>query len=185
MIKRIVRKLIRRIRGGLSIEELISRGLVIGENVNIIGDEVILDPNHCWLIEIGDEVVIAPRVHILCHDASSVHGKATKIGRVKIGKRTFIGANAIILPGVTIGENVIIGAGSVVTHDIPDGVIAAGNPARIIGDRTENENRHMQNLSIKPTFPWPQWGVEGGITGEQKEKMKEALKNTTGYLINK
>lgn len=51
---------------------------------------------------------------------------------VKIGKRCWIGANTIILPGVIIGDNVVIGAGSVVTKDIPSNVIAVGSPARII-----------------------------------------------------
>ena len=51
---------------------------------------------------------------------------------VKIGKRCWIGVNSIILPGVTIGDNVIIGAGSVVTSDIPSNMIAVGSPARVI-----------------------------------------------------
>ena len=51
---------------------------------------------------------------------------------VKIGDRCWIGANSIILPGVTIGNNVVIGAGSVVTKDIPDNVVAVGSPAKII-----------------------------------------------------
>ena len=51
---------------------------------------------------------------------------------MKIGDRCWIGANSIILPGVTIGNNVVIGAGSVVTKDIPDNVVAVGSPAKII-----------------------------------------------------
>jgi len=51
---------------------------------------------------------------------------------VKIGKRCWIGINSIILPGVTIGDNVVIGAGSVVTSDIPSNMIAVGSPARVI-----------------------------------------------------
>ncbi|HWF45366.1 MAG TPA: DapH/DapD/GlmU-related protein [Bryobacteraceae bacterium] len=54
-------------------------------------------------------------------------------GRIRVGSGTFIGLDCIILPGITIGENCIIGAASVVTRDIPDGSLACGNPARIIG----------------------------------------------------
>jgi len=51
---------------------------------------------------------------------------------VKIGARSFIGANATIIPGITIGSNVTIGAGTIVIKDIPDDVTCVGNPARII-----------------------------------------------------
>ena len=52
--------------------------------------ELILDPSHCWMIEIGDDVTMAPRVHVLCHDASTkVHLGYTKIGKVKIGKTMY------------------------------------------------------------------------------------------------
>ena len=58
---------------------------------------------------------------------------------IKIGDHCWIASNATILPGVTIGKNSIIGAGSVVTHDIPEGVIAVGNPARILRKITEQD----------------------------------------------
>ena len=54
---------------------------------------------------------------------------------VKIGDKVWIGMNSIVMRGVTIGDNVIIGAGSIVTGDIPSGVIAAGNPCRVIKER--------------------------------------------------
>lgn len=185
LIKKVLQPLIKKIRGGgLPIEKLIERGLVLGKNVKITGDEVIIDNAHCWLIEICDDVVIAPRVIILAHDASSVHNEATKIGRVKIGKKTFIGAGSIILPNVTIGENVVIGAGSVVTRSVPDNSIVAGNPAKIVGDRRESEQRHKMKLLNHPSYKWPEWAIEGGITNEQKEKMKSDLVNSSGYLVN-
>ena len=75
--------------------------------------ECIIDPGHCWLISVGDRVTLAPRVHILAHDASLKETLGyTKIGRVKIGNDVFIGANTTILPGVTIGDKVVIGANS-------------------------------------------------------------------------
>ena len=82
---------------------------------------MLIDDSHAWLIEIGDNVTLAPRVHILAHDASTkLYLGYTKIGRVRIGNDVFIGHVTIILPGVTIGDNVVIGAGSVVKSDIPD-----------------------------------------------------------------
>ena len=59
---------------------------------------------------------------------------------VRIGRNCWIGAGAIILPGITIGDNVVVGAGSVVTRDLPDSVVAAGNPCRVlreVGERSE------------------------------------------------
>ena len=61
---------ISRIRGEVSINELINRGLIIGNNFKCL-NQVIIDDSHPWLIEIGDNVTLAPRVHILAHDAST------------------------------------------------------------------------------------------------------------------
>ena len=110
----------------------IANGLKIGNNCHIMGG-CIIDPGHCWLIEIGDNVTLAPRVHILAHDASTKRELGyTRIGGVKIGNNVFIGAGSIILPGVFIGNNVIIGAGSIVCKDIPDNSIAIGSPSKVI-----------------------------------------------------
>lgn len=70
--------------------------------------------------------------HCLSLDVTERHTKDGKTAPVHIGRNAFIGTRCIILKGVTIGENAIIGAGSVVTSDIPDNAIAAGNPCRII-----------------------------------------------------
>ncbi len=61
------------------------------------------------------------------------------VKKITIGNRVWIGAAAVINPGVTIGDNVIIGSGAVVTKDIPAGVIAVGNPARILRKLTEED----------------------------------------------
>ena len=58
---------------------------------------------------------------------------------IHIGNKVWIGANSVVLPGVTIGENSVIGAGSIVTRDIPANVIAAGNPCRVIREITEED----------------------------------------------
>ena len=64
---------------------------------------------------------------------------------VTIGNDVWIGGNVVINPGVTIGSNVVIGSGSVVTKDIPSGVIAAGNPCRVIREITEKDAEYWHN----------------------------------------
>lgn len=162
------------------LEIAISNGLKVGKNVNIMG-ECILDPGHCWLINIGNNVTLAPRVHILAHDASTKMALGyTRISKVNIGNNVFVGANSIILPGVTIGNDVIIGAGSVVTKNIPDNSVAVGNPARVIKSYDQYLNKQKHNMGISPCY-----GVEykiGNITADLKEKMISEL-TTDGYII--
>ncbi len=114
------------------IKKLRERGLVLGKNVSII-DTFFFDPSHCFLISIGDNCIIAPGVRLIAHDASTKKFLGyTKIGRIDIGQNCFLGDSAIVLPGITIGHGSIVGAGSVVTKDIPAGMVAAGNPAKVI-----------------------------------------------------
>ncbi len=86
-----------------------------------------LDKTYPQGIHIDDESYVASGALVFAHDyARTLHTNAY------IGKKCFIGANAIIMPGLTIGDNVIVGAGSVVTKDVSNGCIVAGNPAKVI-----------------------------------------------------
>ena len=124
----------------------------MGENLQIM-DGCIIDPSHCWHIKIGDNVTLAPRVHILAHDASTkMFLGYTKVANVNIGSNVFIGAGSIILPGVTIGSNSIIGAGSIVTKSIPESSVAAGNPAKIIMSLEVYLNKEKDNLTNERCF---------------------------------
>ena len=120
-LARIIRKYIFKIDDRPIIEILKENGLVIGKGVSIQG-ECIIDPSHCWLITIGDNVTLAPRVHILAHDASTKRELGyTIIGEVIIKNNVFVGANTTILPNVEIGNNVIIGVGNTIltnSHNI-------------------------------------------------------------------
>lgn len=127
-----INKLLSRLRGDMDIEKFKKRGLVVGDDF-VCMSGVIIDPSHCWHIKIGNNVTLAPRVHILAHDTSTkLFLNHTRVANVTIGNNVFVGAGSIILPGVTIGDRVVIGAGSVVSKDIPSNSLAVGNPARII-----------------------------------------------------
>ena len=86
-------------------------------------------------VEIGDQTQIGPGVQILTADHPrdpAERAAGIEFGKpIVIGRNVWIGGGAIILPGVSIGDDAIIGAGSVVTRDVPEGVTAAGNPARM------------------------------------------------------
>jgi len=86
-------------------------------------------------IEIGEDALIGAGC-LLCdsdmHEVPLGSGKPIAMAPIRIGARAFIGARCIILKGVTVGEGAVVGAGSVVTKDIPPDVIASGNPAKVL-----------------------------------------------------
>ncbi len=92
-------------------------------------------------VHIGEHSLIASGVTILSHDhCKRVNGQPL-LADTYIGKRCFIAVNATIMPGVHIGDEVIVGAGAVVTKNVPSNVIVAGNPARIIREKIRMNDR--------------------------------------------
>jgi acetyltransferase-like isoleucine patch superfamily enzyme len=83
-------------------------------------------------LDIGDNTQIGPHVTIVTDNHDLVNRNILKCRPVKIGKNVWIGAEAKIMPGVTIGDNAVIAGGSVVTKDVPADAIAGGNPAKVI-----------------------------------------------------
>ncbi|MBU3803790.1 MAG: sugar O-acetyltransferase [Candidatus Cellulosilyticum pullistercoris] len=112
----------------------------IGENFFANYDCIILDVNK---VKIGNNVMFGPRVTIYTagHPIDAgVRNTLLEYGKpVTIGDDVWVGGSTVINPGVTIGSNVVIGSGSVVTKDIPSGVIAAGNPCKVIREITEKD----------------------------------------------
>lgn len=116
------------------------KNITIGNNVYINFGCVILD---CGQVSIGDDTLIGPNVGIFSGNHAADAGERTAGGLIPkpvvIGDRVWICGNVSIVPGVRIGDESVIGAGSVVTHDIPSGVIAAGNPCRVLRKITEKD----------------------------------------------
>jgi len=134
------------------LERFRKRGVIFGKNLEVeSGAEI--DYSHGFQVEIGDYVTLGHRSRIYAHDSSAkLYLERTRIGKVKIGNRVSIGACAVILPGVFIGDDVIIGAGSVVTKDIPSRSVVAGNPARVIESLDDFIEKWKKQMEIYPCF---------------------------------
>lgn len=110
--------------------------LVSGPGRIRIGDRVFINAGAVVYSEvaitIGDDVALANEVYVMDTSSHGIEGGDPKAAPVVIGNGTWVGARAIVLPGVTIGARVAVGAGAVVTRNVPDDVLVAGNPARIV-----------------------------------------------------
>ena len=107
----------------------------------IIEGSVVLDKLFPEGIHIGENTLVAGGVKILSHDhCKRVGNNQPFLTHTYIGRNCFIAVDSIILPGVKIGDEVIVGAGSVVTKDVPSNTVVAGNPARIIRKNIKMNN---------------------------------------------
>ena len=181
MLKKYLKRILYRLRGDHTTEILIKRGMKVGQNFKRLHG-VILDPAHCWLISIGNNVTMAPRVHILAHDASTKTFLGyTIIGRVKIGNNVFIGAETVVLPNVTIGDNVVVGANSTVSKSLASNGVYAGSPAKFICSLEEYLERNSELMKSNPKYD--ESFIIGNITKENKAKMIKDLNDKIGYII--
>lgn len=117
----------------------------VGDNFYANYDAIIIDVND---VIIGDNVLLGPRVGIYTagHPIDAdIRNELLEYGKkIKIGNNVWVGGNTVFNPGVTVGDNVVIGSGSVVTKDIPSNVIAAGNPCRVLREITREDKEYWQ-----------------------------------------
>ncbi len=174
----LIKKIKRKLRGGyLTIDEWRAMGVKIGENCHIHTND--LDFGHPFLIEIGNNVTIS-HARILTHDGSTVPAVGhSKCGKVILCDNVFIGTNAIIMPNVRIGENSIVGAGAVVTKDVPANVVVAGNPAKIICTYEEFKAKNEKLMQEVPVFKV----YHANKTDADRQAMIDALKDG-GYVFD-
>ena len=144
------RELLNQILGSIKCELVITApfycdcgfNISVGENFYTNHNVTILDAAK---VTFGDNVFIAPNC-VFSTAGHAIDSEQRNRGLeialpITVGDSVWIGANVSVLPGVTIGSNTIIGAGSVVNKDIPDGVIACGNPCRVIRKITEADKK--------------------------------------------
>ena len=140
-----------------------NKGLKIGKNCDLIspGPNFGSEP---YLIEIGNNTTVSFDVAFVTHDAGTRvlrnladndKEKQTVIyGKIVVGNNCFIGCRTTILPGVTIGDNTIIGAGSVVNRDIPSNSVAAGVPCKVICTLDEYKEKHKDDFLYMVNLPY-------------------------------
>jgi acetyltransferase-like isoleucine patch superfamily enzyme len=165
-------ELLARLRGEQTLRRLRRLGLNARGPI-LLASRVHVDPGFAWAVTIGANVRIAHDVRIIAHDAAVKHltGR-TEVLPVVIGDGCYIGAGALLLPGTTVGDRAVIGAGSVVRGVIEPDVVAAGNPARAIGPASELRERHKQLQERSQSFDWR---AGEGASAEEIAAMREAL----------
>lgn len=153
-------------------------GVKMGKNCRIFTTYWGSEP---YLIEIGNNVIVGRKVNFVTHDGSVgiFRDKLPNFdvyGKIKIGNNSFIGNESMILPGVSIGDNCIIGAMSLVTKSVPDNIVVAGNPAKYICTSEEyfDKIKHL-NLDTKgSTFKEKEEKIRN--LPEEKQIKKDWLK---------
>ncbi len=128
------------------------RGAIIGEGTILNGDLATFG-GEPYLIKVGENCLFAWGVKLITHDGGirvlnqlgRFNGnKADKIGKIVIGNNVYVGMSAMIMPGVEIGDNCIIGAHTVVTKNIPSNSVVVGVPARVISSIDEYYEKHKK-----------------------------------------
>lgn len=119
-----------------------SLGVTIGEGCSVLSHDTGMFGSEPYLVTIGENVCITADVRFITHDGGVApfrgdYPKLDLVAPIRIGSNVFIGMRALIMPGVSVGDKSIIGAGAVVTRDVPAGSVVAGVPARVIGSYEE------------------------------------------------
>lgn len=158
-------------------------GIKIGRDV-FIDDSAVLDHWHGRHITIDDEATIGPGVRILCHDSSSRRRTgATLVAPVHIGSRAFIGANSLILPGVKIGEDAVVGAGAVVTRDVQKGTVVAGSPAAQIDTTMNLDRKQLAAMTAGAVFNEGLYNRKG-LEQSRENELDDAISRYGCYFLS-
>ncbi len=127
------------IHPGLRLALYRAMGIAIGKHV-FVGMDTWLDCQFPELIRIEDDVTISFRVTVVVHDDARHMDRTTPgagdgtVAPVVLRRGCYLGAGCLVLPGVTVGERAVVGAGAVVTRDVPPGKLVVGVPARVVKD---------------------------------------------------
>ena len=129
-----------------------------GERIRITG--IVDFGSEPYLIHLGSDITLSSGVMFVNHDGGAGalrtrHPGLNVYAPIHVGDRVFVGTRTIILPGVTIGSDVVVGAGSIVTRDIPDGSVAAGSPCRVLGTISDYERRALERATLWEGTPPP------------------------------
>jgi acetyltransferase-like isoleucine patch superfamily enzyme len=132
-LRRFILRIIRRD----PVREAQSLGVRVGERCRFLGTSAKTFGSEPYLIRIGSHVTITDEVRFITHDGGvwvlrDEFPDIDVIAPIVVGNNVFIGLRAIIMPGVTIGDNSVVAAGSVVTRNVPKDVVVAGTPARVV-----------------------------------------------------
>lgn len=169
ILSRITRKLRKCIIGKLSpVRYARSIGVKVGENCILESVNFDTEP---WLIEIGNHVEITGNVQFITHDGATwtvrnqeKYKDILKFGKIILKDNCYIGRQSILLPGVCIGENAIVGAGSVVTKSVDDNCVVAGNPAKFICTTEEYAEKAFSNM--------PKYDMDNYRTNKRAEVLR-------------
>ncbi len=178
-----------RLQTNRTIESLRADGLQLGEGALVAQSARLAPPCHAdpgrpWLITIGADSYIDVLVTILTHDGSLFsRGGLTRVGRVDIGRRVYVGPGAMILPGSEIGDDSVVEAGAVVRGTFPPGSVIAGNPAAAVAD-IDSVTEPSSGAAQAPCWPADGWSRDSGLTEERKRIQREALTSAAeGFLL--
>jgi maltose O-acetyltransferase len=162
------------------LNECLANGLTLGRNVTVMHGAFI-DPRYSFLISIGDNCSLSNGVIIVAHDAATYKftDGFTRLGKVDIKENCYIGTNAIILPGVTIGPNVLIAAGSVVNKNIPPNSCVAGVPARVYSKFDDFIQKNEELIKSRPVFDYKDFNSP---SAEFKKKIIKLLDEDPIYV---
>jgi maltose O-acetyltransferase len=166
------------------IDTLVEKGLVLGKNVTIDRGAYI-DYHYPYLISIGDNSTITRGCCILAHDATLEHfkdrlgGMYIRLGRVVIKENVIISVNSTVMPGVTIGPNVLVAAGSLVNKDVPPNSCVAGVPARFYAKFDDLVEQHKTQIRQRPVIE----GIDLGkmLDERLRDRIRKAVENGDAY----